>query len=288
MGCSKVLLPAARRFSPHFIFVSAGFDAATGDPIGGCCVGPKVFGAMASELRRLALELCHGRLVFVLEGGYNPEVLADCIEEVATSLAVHRDTFENDLGEPFALAPAFLEGKPCNGAIRRTCEVHHNLPLRLPLPSSKKSDRRLTLSPAAKSPVELPSTELSRSNDVGSSCILNSEETDSMHVTAHLESLQNEVVVRIAPMACPRDVLVSAEELWVWHGDCALDLDGTVATIAVSVPSDLRRWRFREATLEQSGMLRCAEYRLRKKELTVRLRLEVASGRPIMLEPVLV
>jgi len=287
-ACSKVLLPAARRFSPHFIFVSAGFDAAAGDPIGGCCVAPKVFGAMASELQRLSLELCHGRLIFVLEGGYDPEVLADCVEEVVTSLAVHRDTFENDLGEPFALAPVLLEGKPCNGAIRRTCEVHHNLPLRLPLPSSKKSDRRRTLSPATTSAVELPPTELSRPNDVRSSHILNLEEADLRQVTARLESFLNEVVVRIAPMACPRDVLVSAQELWVWHGDHAFNLEDTLTTITESAPSNLRRWRFKEANLEQSGMLRCAEYRSRKKELTVRLRLDVATGRPIMLEPVLV
>merc|ERR1711933_508449 len=34
-----------------------------------------------------------------------------------------------------------LGGSACNGAIRRTCEVHHALPLRLPLPTSK-SERR--------------------------------------------------------------------------------------------------------------------------------------------------
>ena len=69
-ACEHVVLPAARAFKPDLILVSAGFDAAMGDPLGGCSVAPAAFGALATELRNLAAELCQGRLVLALEGGY--------------------------------------------------------------------------------------------------------------------------------------------------------------------------------------------------------------------------
>ena len=61
----QVLLPVAREFGPDIILVSAGFDAAAGDPIGGCNLTPECFGAMTAALMPIA------PTVLLLEGGYN-------------------------------------------------------------------------------------------------------------------------------------------------------------------------------------------------------------------------
>jgi hypothetical protein len=61
----QVLLPIAREFAPNLIIISAGFDAADGDPIGGCCLTPSCFGIMTAELMAIAPS------VLLLEGGYN-------------------------------------------------------------------------------------------------------------------------------------------------------------------------------------------------------------------------
>jgi acetoin utilization deacetylase AcuC-like enzyme len=67
----RLLGPAAKRFEPEFILVSAGFDIYGGDPLGGMDVSPEGFGALAAILTGLADELCGGRILIVLEGGYN-------------------------------------------------------------------------------------------------------------------------------------------------------------------------------------------------------------------------
>ncbi len=38
MAFYRVIMPIATQFDPELVFVSAGFDAAMGDPLGGCCV----------------------------------------------------------------------------------------------------------------------------------------------------------------------------------------------------------------------------------------------------------
>ncbi|KAK2371149.1 histone deacetylase [Trifolium repens] len=51
-----ILLPVAKEFNPDIILVSAGFDAAAGDPLGGCCVTPFGFSFMLKKLMDLAEE----------------------------------------------------------------------------------------------------------------------------------------------------------------------------------------------------------------------------------------
>lgn len=62
---AQVVLPIAREFAPDIILISAGFDAAAGDPIGGCNLTPDCFGAMTAALMPVA------PTVLLLEGGYN-------------------------------------------------------------------------------------------------------------------------------------------------------------------------------------------------------------------------
>lgn len=71
-----ILGPIAEEFQPDFIIVSAGYDIFEGDPLGGMLVTEDGFAALAGELTAQAENLCEGRLLLVLEGGYNLDGLA--------------------------------------------------------------------------------------------------------------------------------------------------------------------------------------------------------------------
>jgi acetoin utilization deacetylase AcuC-like enzyme len=73
------LVPAARAFKPDFILISAGFDGMRSDVLGVFDITPPGFGAIARVVVNLANELCRGRLVSVLEGGYRLDGLADSV-----------------------------------------------------------------------------------------------------------------------------------------------------------------------------------------------------------------
>ncbi len=70
------ITPAIDAFRPEFLLISAGFDARVGDPVGGLQWTDDTFAAMTRRSVSLARELCGGRIVSVLEGGYNPDGLA--------------------------------------------------------------------------------------------------------------------------------------------------------------------------------------------------------------------
>lgn len=60
------------RFRPDWILVSSGFDAMAGDPLGNLLLEPADFHRMTRTLVEWADEVCGGRVVALLEGGYNP------------------------------------------------------------------------------------------------------------------------------------------------------------------------------------------------------------------------
>lgn len=72
--------PAAEAFKPEFVLISAGFDAHRDDPLGGMNVTEEGFARMTRIVKQIAQNYCRGRLVSVLEGGYNPAALADSVE----------------------------------------------------------------------------------------------------------------------------------------------------------------------------------------------------------------
>lgn len=63
----RVLMPIAAKFNPELVLVSAGFDAAVGDPLGGCNISPAGY----SHMTHLLATLAGGRVIVALEGGYN-------------------------------------------------------------------------------------------------------------------------------------------------------------------------------------------------------------------------
>ena len=68
---SALLVPAAQRFEPDLIIVSAGYDAHVEDPLGGCALTDDGFALVAQVVQGLANLHCDGRWIAVLEGGYD-------------------------------------------------------------------------------------------------------------------------------------------------------------------------------------------------------------------------
>jgi acetoin utilization deacetylase AcuC-like enzyme len=82
----EILEPIALEYQPDIVFVSAGFDIYYQDPLGGMQVTPEGFGNLARIVLDSAKETCHGKVVFVLEGGYHLEGLRDSVREVLKTL----------------------------------------------------------------------------------------------------------------------------------------------------------------------------------------------------------
>jgi acetoin utilization deacetylase AcuC-like enzyme len=82
-----LLLPLARQFEPQFILVSAGFDAHAEDPLGSMQISGLGYGALTRLLVELSRELCPGRVVLALEGGYSPEAQARSILKCLDAMA---------------------------------------------------------------------------------------------------------------------------------------------------------------------------------------------------------
>jgi len=76
----ETLRPAAIAFEPELVLVSAGFDAYEHDLLGGMKVTPRGFEDLTRIVKAIAEQCCRGRLVSVLEGGYQLDGLAACVE----------------------------------------------------------------------------------------------------------------------------------------------------------------------------------------------------------------
>jgi acetoin utilization deacetylase AcuC-like enzyme len=81
-----VVIPVLRQFAPDLVIVSAGFDAHERDPLGGMRVTTPAFGAMTRELKAIADEYCQGRIVAVVEGGYDLQALAASLDATLEAL----------------------------------------------------------------------------------------------------------------------------------------------------------------------------------------------------------
>jgi acetoin utilization deacetylase AcuC-like enzyme len=73
---SRKLIPALRKFRPDFIFISAGFDAHRRDPLAQLRLEEADYAWATERICKAAQGLCRGRVVSVLEGGYDLAALA--------------------------------------------------------------------------------------------------------------------------------------------------------------------------------------------------------------------
>ena len=74
------ILPALDAYRPDFIILSAGFDAHKDDPLANINLTEASFAKMTDLVREAADKYCGGKLLSVLEGGYNVLALARCID----------------------------------------------------------------------------------------------------------------------------------------------------------------------------------------------------------------
>lgn len=72
----QLFWPAAIRYQPQFILVSVGHDAHWADPLAAVNLSLTGYAYLAAEMIRMADQLCEGRVVFVMEGGYNLDALS--------------------------------------------------------------------------------------------------------------------------------------------------------------------------------------------------------------------
>ncbi|XP_029467341.1 histone deacetylase 6 isoform X3 [Rhinatrema bivittatum] len=139
----QLVMPLAYEFNPELVVVSAGFDAAQGDPLGGCLVTPEGY----AHMTHLLLGLAAGRVVLVLEGGYN-------LTSISESMALCTRTL---LGEaPPMLAKLKSPQPSALQSIGNTIHAHRkywkslrlNVPKYLGAEEESATTRSLSVSPS--------------------------------------------------------------------------------------------------------------------------------------------
>jgi len=95
----QILVPTARRFQPQVILVSAGYDTHWADDISSMQVSITGLAQMVQTLKELASELCQGRLILTLEGGYHLSALPYSIKATLEVLLGATD-IDDHLGKP--------------------------------------------------------------------------------------------------------------------------------------------------------------------------------------------
>ena len=117
--CDEIVGPAAWRFQPQLILVSAGYDAHWDDPLASMQLSIGGYTAIARALKDLAEELCEGRLVFTLEGGYHLQALA---YSILNTFAVLLGDDDWKLVDP--LGPSPRKEHPVDDIVARVKQAH--------------------------------------------------------------------------------------------------------------------------------------------------------------------
>jgi acetoin utilization deacetylase AcuC-like enzyme len=95
----EIVVPAARRFGPEIILASTGYDGHWADEMSHMRLTVNGYHTITFIINALADELCGGRTVFCLEGGYNLQVLSATINNTFNTW-LGDSTFEDPLGPP--------------------------------------------------------------------------------------------------------------------------------------------------------------------------------------------
>ena len=113
----RIITPAADRFKPEAILISAGFDAHWRDPLASLQSTTRGFYTLGCGLKKLADELCESRIIFILEGGYDPDALAENVKAILLALAE-----EELIGEPLGSPP--YPDTDANAIIDEVIRIH--------------------------------------------------------------------------------------------------------------------------------------------------------------------
>jgi len=114
----RLIAPAARSFRPEVILISCGFDAHRDDPLAAMNVTREGYRDMGAIVRALADDLCDGRILFVLEGGYAASGLADGVNAVLDVIT------GEDCPEVPKSAP-ILPGTVLDTLVEQVSQAHH-------------------------------------------------------------------------------------------------------------------------------------------------------------------
>jgi acetoin utilization deacetylase AcuC-like enzyme len=115
----EIVAPAAWHFQPDLILVSAGYDAHWDDPLAYMQLSIGGYAAIAQALKDLAEDLCGGRVVFTLEGGYHLDALA---YSVLNTFGVLLGDEAWQLVDP--LGPSPSRERPVTEIVERVRQVH--------------------------------------------------------------------------------------------------------------------------------------------------------------------
>jgi acetoin utilization deacetylase AcuC-like enzyme len=113
----RILVPVARAFRPEMILVSCGFDAHADDPLASMEVSGDGYRAMARIVHELATELCGGRQVHLLEGGYALSGLEDGTRALL-------DVLLDPASVPLPATADLEPGSDLFGVVERVAAVH--------------------------------------------------------------------------------------------------------------------------------------------------------------------
>jgi acetoin utilization deacetylase AcuC-like enzyme len=94
----EIFKPVVERFRPQMLFISAGFDAHWNDPLTSLGLSTQGYFNISKKLVELAEEYCDGKIIFVLEGGYDPYNVAHGAAAVFDALTSSQ--FKNEANDP--------------------------------------------------------------------------------------------------------------------------------------------------------------------------------------------
>jgi len=118
----QIVVPMVRHFRPELILVSAGYDLHWKDRLAMMEVSTAGFAEVIRTIKGLADELCHGKIVITLEGGYNLKALATSVKATFDVLLGNSD-IEDPLGQPERRRTA-----PDITPLIKAIKERHNLP----------------------------------------------------------------------------------------------------------------------------------------------------------------
>ena len=106
---NQIFKPVVESFRPQMLFISAGFDAHWNDPITSLGLSTRGYYEMSKKLVEIAEEYCDGKIVFVLEGGYDPHNVAHGAAAVFDALT--NSQLNNDANDPSPYADVDHESR---------------------------------------------------------------------------------------------------------------------------------------------------------------------------------
>jgi len=118
----EIIVPVVKHFSPQLVLVSAGYDPHWADGLAMMQVSVTGFARMVGIIKELADQMCHGRLVFTLEGGYNLTALATSVKATFDVLLGN-----TNIEDPLGKSPRELDAPSIAPLIKIIKKIHNLL-----------------------------------------------------------------------------------------------------------------------------------------------------------------